>query len=201
MKEAEKETRSQHSKLTYHCGLWIYASNHVCPNKYKAVAFSSCVLLPPTAQSTASAYWCSRNSEIQEIKDTRTIPPPLAHPQCVLKSEVLCFEIWSLWGAPSRVGEKPAVCSSAHGKRQPEVHLPFKGQLLLCPPWFHAGGDSLHYTVIGSSEACLQHFSTFSWKMPAEHCATGRNWRRDRGCRNQRIIRQILSGEEIEWIL
>ena len=39
--------------------------------------------------------------------------------------EVLCFEIRSLWDAPSGIREKQAICSLIHGK-EPEIHLWFK---------------------------------------------------------------------------
>lgn len=41
-------------------------------------------------------YWCSRNSEMQEVKDIRVLPLPFAHPQCLLKFCVLKFEVYGM---------------------------------------------------------------------------------------------------------
>lgn len=98
MKEAGKETRSQHSKLTYNCGLWIYASNHVCPNKYKAVALSCCVLLPPTAQSTASAIGAPgiQRFKKSKIQEQYLSPLPTHSVFWSLKFCVLKFEVYGV---------------------------------------------------------------------------------------------------------
>lgn len=147
--------------IPYTRGSWSWASN-VCLNKYKATDFSSCVLPPPNAHSTASAIGAAG---IQRGRKSRTLgrrsspcPPNV------------CFEVWSFvfWnlkfmGCPKwNKGETShLLCDTWEMARNPSL---IQRLSLLCPLWFHAGGDfsTLHSHRV-TWTLCTAFLNLFLW--------------------------------------